>query len=141
MATQAARCGVRHHAGLKAADGDHLVLRPNSDGEGAGAAAQDLVGAIIEWLKGWNRRTQTRWAESSSAGSSLGRSVLELCLGKEGAETCKVLGKFLIISSTENSSFCKNLFGKTILCTENCLSQGKTSVFPRLCSESEEYKG
>ncbi len=28
-----------------------------------------------------------------------------------------------------------------ILCTENCLSWGKTSVFPRLCSESEEYKG
>ncbi len=24
--------------------------------------------------------------------------------------------------------------------TKNCLSQGKTSVFPRLCSESEEHK-
>jgi hypothetical protein len=30
-------------------------------------------------------------AESTSAGSSLGSSVLELCLGKEGAETCMVL--------------------------------------------------
>jgi hypothetical protein len=26
------------------------------------------------------------------------------------------------------------------LCTENCFSRGKTSVFPRLCSEAEKYK-
>jgi hypothetical protein len=37
---------------VKAADGDHLVPRPDSDGEGAGAAAQDRVGAVVEWLKG-----------------------------------------------------------------------------------------
>jgi hypothetical protein len=36
----------RCRAGLKAADGDHLVPRPNSDGEG--------VGAVVERLKGWN---------------------------------------------------------------------------------------
>ncbi len=35
-----------------------------------------------------------RGAENSSAGSSLGRSVLELCLDKEGAETFKVLENF-----------------------------------------------
>ncbi len=37
------------------ADGDHLVPRPDSDGEGAGAAAQDRAGAVLEQQKGWNQ--------------------------------------------------------------------------------------
>jgi hypothetical protein len=41
-------------------------------------------------------------------------SVLELCLGKEGVETCKVSENLLTMKSTESSSFCKNSFGKTI---------------------------
>jgi hypothetical protein len=45
--------------------------------------------------------------ESSLAGSSLGRLVQELCLGKEGAETCKVLEKILTTVSAESSSFAK----------------------------------
>jgi hypothetical protein len=53
-ATRAARHGVRCRADLKVADGDHLVLLPDSDGEGAGAAAQNRVGAVEEELKGWN---------------------------------------------------------------------------------------
>ncbi len=56
---RAARCGVRYRAGLKAADGDHLVPQPDSDGEGAGAAAQDCVGAVVERLKGWNPAAPT----------------------------------------------------------------------------------
>ncbi len=56
---QAARRGVRGRASLKAADSDHLVTRPDSDGEGAGAAAQDRVGAIVERLKGWNQAALT----------------------------------------------------------------------------------
>jgi hypothetical protein len=69
-----------------------LTAQPDSYGEGAGAAAQNRVGAVVERLKGWDDAapTQMRGAESSS----LGRSVLELCLGKEGAETCKVLENF-----------------------------------------------
>jgi hypothetical protein len=43
-ASRTARHGV--HAGLEAADGDDLVLRPNSDGEGAGFSLQDGLGAI-----------------------------------------------------------------------------------------------
>jgi hypothetical protein len=57
--TQAARHGVRGRASLKVADGNHLVLRPDSDGEGAGAAAQNRVVAIIEQLKGWNQAALT----------------------------------------------------------------------------------
>jgi hypothetical protein len=59
MATRAARRGVRSHASLKAADGNHLVPRPDSDGEGAGAAAQNRVGAVVERLKGWNQAALT----------------------------------------------------------------------------------
>ncbi len=57
--TRAARCGIRGRAGLKAADGNHLVPRPDSDGEGAGATAQNRVGAIVERLKGWNQAAPT----------------------------------------------------------------------------------
>jgi hypothetical protein len=37
--SRAARRGVRCHAGLKAADGDHLVSRPDLDVEEAGGCA------------------------------------------------------------------------------------------------------
>ncbi len=62
------------------------------------------------------RRTQTRQAERSSAGSSLGRLELELvlCLGKKQAGASNVFLKFLIIESTASSSHCKNSLGRTI---------------------------
>ncbi len=80
---------------------------------------QDRIGAVVDVAEGVEpgRPDGPRrgGAESSSVGSSLGRSVLlELCLGKEGAETCKVLETFLTMVSTESSSFCKKSFGKTI---------------------------
>ncbi len=56
---RAARRGVRGHASLKAADGDHLVPRPESNGDEVGAMVQDRVGALIERLKGWNQATPT----------------------------------------------------------------------------------
>jgi hypothetical protein len=56
---RAARHGVRGRASLKTADGNHLVPRPDSDGEGAGAAAQNHVGAVVERLKGWNQAAPT----------------------------------------------------------------------------------
>ncbi len=81
---------------LKAADGDYLVPRPDSNGEGAGAAAQDCVGGVVERLKGWNQAASTD--PDKGGGEQLGwqlagQVVLELCPGKEGAETCKVLEK------------------------------------------------
>jgi hypothetical protein len=54
MAMRAARLGIRSHAGLEAADNDDLVLGPNLDGEGAGYAAQNGVGAVIERLQRWD---------------------------------------------------------------------------------------
>jgi hypothetical protein len=41
-ASLTARHGI--HAGLQAADGDDLVPRPDSDGEGTGSPAQDSKG-------------------------------------------------------------------------------------------------
>jgi hypothetical protein len=58
-AMQAARRGVRGRASLEAADGDDLVPGPDSDGEGAGPAAQDGVGAVVERLKGWDDAAPT----------------------------------------------------------------------------------
>ncbi len=57
--TRAARRGVRGHASLEAADGNHLVPRPDSDGDGAGTTAHDRIGAVIERLKGWNKAAPT----------------------------------------------------------------------------------
>jgi hypothetical protein len=53
-ATRAARRGVRGRAGLEAADGYDLVRGPDSEDEGAGSAAQDGIGAVVERLKGWD---------------------------------------------------------------------------------------
>ncbi len=53
------------------ADGDHLVLRPNSDGEGVEAAAQDRIGAVIEWLKEWNDAAPTD-PDKGGGGEQLG---------------------------------------------------------------------
>jgi hypothetical protein len=47
-ATRAARRGVHSRASLKAADGNYLILRPNSDGEGVGATVQDRVGSVVD---------------------------------------------------------------------------------------------
>jgi hypothetical protein len=64
-----------------------------------------------------------------------------------------ILEKILTMVSTESSSFCKkmvstesssflqNFIWEDNLCTENCLSWGKTSVFPQLCSKSKEHEG
>jgi hypothetical protein len=75
-ATRSARLSVCSHAGLEAADGDDLVPGPDSDGEGAGSAAQNGLGAIVELLERWDDTAMTvsdeGGAERSSAGSSLG---------------------------------------------------------------------
>jgi hypothetical protein len=57
-ATRAARRGVRG-VSLEAADGDDLIPGPDSDGEGAGSAAQDSVEAVVERLKGWDDAAPT----------------------------------------------------------------------------------
>jgi hypothetical protein len=48
-------------------------------------AAQDCIGAVVERLKGWNQAAMTD-PDKGAESSSLGRSVLELYLGKEGGK-------------------------------------------------------
>jgi hypothetical protein len=94
-------------------------------------------------MKGWDDAAPTNpdgGAERRSPGSSSGSWALELCLGKETAGTCEVFEKFLIIASTDISSFFKNSLGNTMGAPKAASAKGKTSVFPRLCSESEEHK-
>jgi hypothetical protein len=139
-ATRAARRGVRSRASLEVADGDHLVPRPDSDGEGAGAVAQDCIGAVVEQLKGWNQASLTDPDEGGGEQLSwqlAGQIGARMCLGKEGAETCKVLENFLTMASTENSSFCKNLFGKTI-CAPNTASAGERPMSSLGCALSPQ---
>jgi hypothetical protein len=47
VASRTARRGVCFSAGLKAADGDNIIPRPDPDGEGAGSQPHDRVGAVI----------------------------------------------------------------------------------------------
>jgi hypothetical protein len=138
--TRAARRGVHSRASLKAADGDHLVPRPDSDGEGAGAVAQDRVGAIVEGLKGWNQAAPTDPDEGDReqlgwqlAGQVSARIVPRQRRGRKMQGFEKkfdngVDGKFIIL---------QKFVWQDNLCTENCLSRGKTIVFLRLCSESD----
>jgi hypothetical protein len=123
---------------VKAADSDHLIPQPDSDGEGAGATTQDHVGAVVEWLKGWNHAAPID--PDKGGGEQFGwrmleRSVLELCLSKEGAETCKVLENLLTMVSIESSPFCKNSFGKTI-CAPKTASSGERPVSSLNCAPS-----
>jgi hypothetical protein len=60
-ASQIARCDVRFHAGLEAADGDDLVLRPDPDGEGTGG-----VGAVVGALE---RRDDATTAQPDEGGA------------------------------------------------------------------------
>jgi hypothetical protein len=76
-----------------------------------------------------------------SAGSSSGSRGLKLCLlEREKAGASKVFENVLIILSTDFFSQQK-LIWQDNWSSKNCLSRGKTSVFPGLLGESEEYPG
>ncbi len=141
---RAARRGVRGRASLKAADGNHLVMRSDSDGEGAGALAQDRVGAVVEQLKGWNQVAPTDPDEGGGellglqlAGQVSARNVPRQRRGRN----MQGFGKFFDNGVTWKFIILQKFIWQDNLCNENCLCRGKTSVFPRLCSESEEHKG
>jgi hypothetical protein len=57
MASWTAWLGICVHAGLEPAHGDNLVSGPDSDGEGAGAAVQDSIGAVVGLLQRWDDAT------------------------------------------------------------------------------------
>jgi hypothetical protein len=137
-ATRSARRGVRGRAGLEAVDSDDLVPGPDSDGQGAGSAAQDGVGVVVEWLKGWDDAAPTDPDEG------VGEEVAWQFVRQLGARTvprqrtagtCKVFEKFLIIASTGISSFCKNSLGNTMGAPKTA-SAGKRPVSSLGCARS-----
>jgi hypothetical protein len=80
---------------VQAADGNDLLPRPDLQPEGAAAAVDDGVGAVIQQLE---RRHGAAAADPDQSGrEELGRLKLELelCLGRETAGASKVFLKFL----------------------------------------------
>ncbi len=132
--------GVCGGASLEAADGDHLIPRPNSDGEGAGAAKQDHVVAVVERLKGWNQAAPTD--PDKGGGEQLGWQFAGQVGARQGrSRNMQGFGKIFDNGVNWKLIILQKFIWQDNLCPENCLSRGKTSVFPRLCSESEEHKG
>jgi hypothetical protein len=82
VAERAAGRGICGSAGFEMADGDDLLPGPDLQHEGAAAAADDGIGAVVQQPERRHGATapqwriQTRGAERSSAGSSLGRPEL-----------------------------------------------------------------
>jgi hypothetical protein len=74
-----------------------------------------------------------------SPGSLSGSWALELCLGKETAGTCKVCENFLIIVSTDISSFCKISLGNTMGAPKTA-SAGERPVSSLGCAPSLRSK-
>jgi hypothetical protein len=128
------------------ADGDDLIPGPDSDGKGAGSTAQNGVGAVIEWLERWEDAATTDPDEGGreELGWQLaGQLGARIVPRQRNSRTSKVVEKFVIIESTEISSFCKNLLGNTIGAPKTA-SAGERPVSSLCCArspESEEHKG
>ncbi len=90
MAARIAGRSVRGSTRLQAADGEDLLSGPNLECEGAAAVADDGVGAVVQQLE---QRDGAAAADPDEAGREdlgwqlAGRPELQLCLGKEKAET------------------------------------------------------
>jgi hypothetical protein len=116
------------------ADSDHLVPQPDLDGEGAGAAAQDWVGAIVERMKGWNDAAPTDPDEGG--GEQLAGQVgARIVPRQRKSRNMQGFGKNFVIESTESSSFCKNSFGNTIWAPKTA-SAGERPVSSLGCAQS-----
>ncbi len=70
-AKRAAGHGVRGSAGLQAADGDDLLSGPDLECEGAGAAADNGIGAIVQRMQ--RRRGAAAADPDQGGGEELGR--------------------------------------------------------------------
>jgi hypothetical protein len=137
------RLGVRSRAGLEAADGDDLVQGPDSDGKGAGSTAQNSVGAVVEQLERWDDAVMTDPDEGGGEELSwqlAGQLVTRIVPRQRKSRN--ILSYRKIINRINRNFFVLQEFVRQHnWSAKNCLSQGKTSVFPRLSTESKEYKG
>ncbi len=142
-ATRAARRGVRGCTSLEAADGDDLVPGPDSDGEGAEPASQDGIGAVVERLKGWDDAAPTDLDEGGGeevAWQLVRQLGARIVPGQRNSRNMQGFRKNFYDSFNWHFFILEKFIRQHNWSAKNCLSRGKTGVFPRLCSESEEYK-
>jgi hypothetical protein len=101
--------------------------------------AQNRVGAVVERLKGWNQAAPTDPDEGGreQLGWQLGARIVPR---QRRSRNMQGFGKCFDNSVNRKFIILQKFIWQDNLCTENCLSQGKTRVFPQLCSESEEHK-
>jgi hypothetical protein len=145
MALWTARHGVCVRASLQAADGDDLIPRPDSDGEGAGSPVQDSVGAIIGALK-WGDDAASMQPDKGGveevSWQLLRQQVTRIMLARERkSRRIQSLKKKFFNVVNRNLFSMQKLIWQDYWSSKNCLSKGKNSVFPWLCAKSEENAG
>ncbi len=135
-ASQTARCGICVHASLQAVDRDDLVPQPNSDGEGTGSPVQDSVGAVVRALE---KRDDAASARPEKGGTEevswqlLRHQATRIMLARERkSRNIQSFPKICINVVNRNFFSMQKLTWRDNWSFKNCLSRGKTSVFPGL---------
>jgi hypothetical protein len=108
-----------------------------------GSSPQDVVGAVVGAVE---RRDNDVAAQPDEGGTQqavwqLGRQLGTGIVPGQG-KSRSIQSLFLFFDNFINKKFIslQKFVGQENFSTKNCLSWGKTSVFPRLCTEAEEYK-
>jgi hypothetical protein len=119
--------------------GDNLVPRPDPDGEGAGSPLHDGLEAVVGVVE---RRDDTAATQPDEGGAQqLGRQLgTGIMPGQGKSRTIQSFLNFFDNFINRKFIFLQKFVGQDNWSTKNCLSWGKSSVFPRLCMEVEEYK-
>jgi hypothetical protein len=79
-ATWSARHGIHSHACVEASHGIDLLLLPDLESKGAGSAAEEVIGAVIEKVEGGRPRRHAGprrgggWGDQPGARSAAGDS-------------------------------------------------------------------
>jgi hypothetical protein len=126
------------------ADRDNLVPQANPDDEGAGSTSQDGIEAVVGAVE---RRDDTAAAQPDK--EERGREAAHLAArpaagywncawARKKQEQPKILKNFFDNFINRKSISLQKFVGQDNWSAKNC--RGKTSVFPRLCTEAEEKK-
>jgi hypothetical protein len=132
-ATWAAKSGICSRASLEVTDGDHLIPRPDSDGKGMGAAAQDRIGAVEERLKGWNQASPRDL--DKGGGEKLGWHLAvqvgaRIVPRQRRSRNMQGFGKIFDNGVNRMFIILQKFIWQDNLCTENCLKLGKDQCLP-----------
>jgi hypothetical protein len=106
--------------------------------------AQNSIGSVVEQLERWDHAATMD--PDVGGGEELGWQLagqLDAGIVPRQGRSRGIPGFWKIFDNRINREFfiLQAFIGQHNWSAKNCLSRGKTSVFPRLCTESEEYKG